>query len=175
MTIGNFQMCEQLKRCRKCHEVLPVASFYKDKSRKDGITCYCKGCLAKKNLAYRNANKLSRDQTTGYQPVAEQQCSVCAVILPVSSFHVSQATRSGYVPACKECAATRDRLRHSTEKSREKRKQAHRASRDAMTDAYMRELLARGSNLGAADLPDALVAVKRIQIEILRAAKDMDQ
>jgi hypothetical protein len=44
-----------------------------------------------------------------------------------------------------------------------------------MTDAYMRELLVRGSNLGAADVPGALLAVKRIQIEILRAAKDMSQ
>lgn len=175
MTTGKFQMCEQLKRCRKCQEVLPVASFCKDKSRKDGVTRYCKRCLAQKNLAYRNANKLTRDQTNGCQPVAEQKCSVCAFILPVSSFHVSQATKSGYVPACKECAATRDRLRHSTEKSRNKRKQAHRASRNAMTDAYMRELLVRGSNLGAADVPGALLAVKRIQIEILRAAKDMSQ
>lgn len=175
MTTGKFQMCEQLKRCRKCQEVLPVASFCKDKSRNDGVTRYCKRCLAQKNLAYRNANKFSRQQTNGYQPIAEQKCSACAVILPVSSFHVSQATRSGYVPACKECAATRDRLRHSTEKSRNKRKQAHQASRNEMTDAYMRELLTRGSNLGAADVPGALVAVMRIQIEILRAAKDMDQ
>lgn len=38
----------ETKFCCKCERDLPLSMFYKDKSRKDGLSCYCKEC----RLAY---------------------------------------------------------------------------------------------------------------------------
>lgn len=38
----------ETKFCCKCEKDLPLSMFYKDKSRKDGLSCYCKEC----RLAY---------------------------------------------------------------------------------------------------------------------------
>lgn len=35
------------KYCKKCERDLPLSMFYKDKSRKDGLSCYCKECRLK--------------------------------------------------------------------------------------------------------------------------------
>lgn len=35
---------EQTKVCVKCKKELPLSEFYKDKHKKDGYLCWCKGC-----------------------------------------------------------------------------------------------------------------------------------
>ena len=60
------------KRCSKCGRILPITEFHKDKSRKDGLQCWCKDCqkamkkewyqsnkdaILKKQAAYNQANK----------------------------------------------------------------------------------------------------------------------
>ncbi len=46
-----------LKKCSKCRKALPLRYFYKDKSRKDGLTNYCKLCWTQRCQKYRNENK----------------------------------------------------------------------------------------------------------------------
>jgi len=38
---GRFTM---LKHCTKCGELLPITDFYRDRSTRDGLTCWCKWC-----------------------------------------------------------------------------------------------------------------------------------
>jgi hypothetical protein len=45
------------KKCRRCEESKPLASFSKDKSRKDGLQSLCKQCDSRKGRKYYNANK----------------------------------------------------------------------------------------------------------------------
>jgi hypothetical protein len=45
------------KKCRRCEESKPLASFSKDKSRKDGLQSLCKECDSRKGREYYNANK----------------------------------------------------------------------------------------------------------------------
>jgi len=33
-----------MKQCNKCKEFKELTEFYKDKSRKDGLQCYCNSC-----------------------------------------------------------------------------------------------------------------------------------
>lgn len=42
-----------MKECSRCHRILPKSSFYKDKSKKDGLSSYCIQCKKKHNQEYR--------------------------------------------------------------------------------------------------------------------------
>jgi hypothetical protein len=47
-----------LKRtCNKCKVAKPLACFYKDKARKDGVAYICKECDIKKTTAWKEKNK----------------------------------------------------------------------------------------------------------------------
>ena len=45
------------KRCPKCDTVLPVSDFYRDKQRKDGLSCWCKACIKANNAQHYQSNK----------------------------------------------------------------------------------------------------------------------
>lgn len=47
---------ETHKECYVCKEILSRDQFYKDLSRNDGITAYCKPCKLRKNKEWRQAN-----------------------------------------------------------------------------------------------------------------------
>ena len=47
-------MAEQTKTCPNCGKVLPVSEFYTNKSRKDGLSTYCKECTKIINYSYRD-------------------------------------------------------------------------------------------------------------------------
>lgn len=38
----------QTKQCVHCGKVLPVSEFYGNKTARDGLASWCKGCLAEK-------------------------------------------------------------------------------------------------------------------------------
>lgn len=51
---------EGYKRCSRCREIKPIDNFYKKKSSKDGLHCYCKECdcvKRKKNEEKRKNGK----------------------------------------------------------------------------------------------------------------------
>jgi hypothetical protein len=43
---------EATKRCSKCQQTLPTTSFFKNKSRYDGLQGYCKECKCKRDRQY---------------------------------------------------------------------------------------------------------------------------
>ena len=45
--ITHEEVPEGMKVCTKCKRTLPLASFSKHKSKKDGLQCTCKECSAK--------------------------------------------------------------------------------------------------------------------------------
>ena len=54
----------ETKFCCKCERDLPLSMFYKDKSRKDGLSCYCKEC----RLAYAKEHHIKvRDKHKEYK------------------------------------------------------------------------------------------------------------
>jgi hypothetical protein len=45
-----------MKTCRKCNEIKNKIDFYKDKSKPDGLTIYCKVCSREKEKLYHKRN-----------------------------------------------------------------------------------------------------------------------
>ena len=48
---------ENTKVCCKCNRELSVSEFYKDKTRKDGLQCWCKECCSKYKQTYNKTNR----------------------------------------------------------------------------------------------------------------------
>lgn len=45
------------KRCPQCGETKPLTEFYKNASRKDGLSVYCKQCIKENSHEYHQRNK----------------------------------------------------------------------------------------------------------------------
>jgi hypothetical protein len=55
------------KDCPKCAQTLPLFSFYKDVSKKDGLTSYCKACSKDKRLkTYHDNAEVEKEKLTTY-------------------------------------------------------------------------------------------------------------
>jgi len=50
-----------MKRCSKCHQVLPLTEFYKERSNLDGVGGYCKPCMDARGRTYHAANRSTRN------------------------------------------------------------------------------------------------------------------
>lgn len=44
-----------MKRCPRCGRILPETEFTKDRSRKDGLSVYCRLCSKERNMKYIDA------------------------------------------------------------------------------------------------------------------------
>jgi len=59
-----------VKRCSKCGEVKPLEDFYKNKSRKHGVSSLCKSCESAYRKQYLEQN---REKTSAYQKQYRKQ------------------------------------------------------------------------------------------------------
>lgn len=48
------------KICSRCKRELPISEFCKDKTRKDGVYCYCKKCGTNRMCVYAKSEKGKR-------------------------------------------------------------------------------------------------------------------
>jgi hypothetical protein len=63
-----------MKRCSKCHRVLPIDSFYRRSNRKDGHNSSCKACDAIYGKGYRAANlEKCRQRVANYTATHPEQ------------------------------------------------------------------------------------------------------
>lgn len=62
---------EDGKRCSRCRDVLPLSSFTKNKSKKDGLATYCRECRKQYNLA--NAEKRRAYYLANRKSILEKQ------------------------------------------------------------------------------------------------------
>lgn len=49
-----------VRRCGHCGRTLPEAEFYRDRTRRDGLDCYCKVCRKESNMRYTDAGQERR-------------------------------------------------------------------------------------------------------------------
>ncbi len=115
------------KRCPKCKQNLILGAFYKNRAKKDGLSCYCKVCRDRSVKKYRSENreKLRRRQAAyrktergrelcrrnqlkhAYGITPEQhkqmyvnqdgQCAICLYVVPYSKICVDHDHKTGKV------------------------------------------------------------------------------
>lgn len=79
------------KRCPKCEEIKSLEMFGKHKGKKDGLTSWCKQCLAK-----------PKTEIAGVQP-SEKRCKKCGETKPIDMFYRYKYVRDGTQAQCKKC------------------------------------------------------------------------
>lgn len=123
-------------------------------------------------------------------------CVRCRQEKSLDSFYRNNRSSDGRAYACKECkklARSKDVSRRNYEKrkttvsayykeryasggdeSREASRLAAKAASGELSDAYIRRLITQRSSLLPKNIPSSLVAVKRLQVQILRLAKEIN-
>lgn len=126
-------MAANIKFCLKCEADLPLTDFYKNRSKKDGFSSWCKSCTRESNTPERNrryavkAKAKHPDETRAlwqrrtrmmgrygltledYDAMLADQCGVCALCLrdPGYRLHVDHNHETGEVRGllCAKCNA----------------------------------------------------------------------
>ena len=80
------------KKCNKCEIEKPTEDFYKDSSKKDGLTTICKDCIKKRTIP--------EDKKV---VVTEKVCSKCKKTKPADEFCKDSKKKDGLRYSCKEC------------------------------------------------------------------------
>lgn len=82
------------KICTKCGKEKSIASFSKNKTKKNRYTCICKDCMKKYSERYKNREKIV---------LSEKKCNSCGKIKPPELFYKDAYKKDGLSTFCKEC------------------------------------------------------------------------
>ena len=88
------------KVCRSCKEEKPTNEFGKDKTKKDGLRCYCKQCSFQKDWDKRQKLKSG---IIKYNEPDSKICSRCRVEKSIFEFSRDLNKKSGHISLCKDC------------------------------------------------------------------------
>ena len=99
------------KRCTKCRNWKEESEFYKNRACKDGLTIYCKGCVAaygrkrrgKNGKAFREYLRFE-DRHRIRRSIKEKLCSRCKQWKYESEFYKNNSKRGGLTGRCKKCS-----------------------------------------------------------------------
>ena len=90
------------KVCNRCHRILPVTSFNRKASTKDGYQFQCKECQAE--LARQLYQRRKEEQAVAPQPEPETKvCRKCGRELPVTMFGYAPKNHNGLKSYCRDC------------------------------------------------------------------------
>lgn len=163
------------KTCFRCKEPKPLSDFSVDNRRIDRRHHACRECdSAKRRAAYLD-RKLLEPEKPARPAITEKKCSKCSKILPLNEFGPDGRFFSGRRSECRACARERRKLMPDIwqDNQRKRARAWMRASVQDLSDDYIRRLLSRDCELKKEDVPESLIKVKRLQIRILRKAKEM--
>lgn len=92
-----------VKKCNHCKTIKSAVKFGKDKSKKDGLSAYCKEC-AKKADSKRKQTKI----------VSHKKCSYCGQIKQTSDFYQNKRSSDGVRSRCIDCCKKQNTERDYT-------------------------------------------------------------
>ena len=88
------------KVCNRCHRVLPITSFNRKSSTKDGYQFQCKECQAE--MARKLYEKRKAEQEKADKPETKV-CRQCGRTLPVTMFGKAPKNHNGLKSYCRDC------------------------------------------------------------------------
>ncbi|MFE9451297.1 endonuclease VII domain-containing protein [Streptomyces sp. NPDC006739] len=102
---------QDLKRCPRCREDKPRAAFASNKSMRDGLQVYCRGCAS----AYHQARQVAKGRNVRPRveaPAGHKYCRTCGEIQPHSEWTRNRSASDGLATLCKSCKAVKGRAGH---------------------------------------------------------------
>ena len=125
-----------MKKCIDCGETKPRSEFQKRSKSPDGIHCYCRECLSKRQKVYHH-KKMMREpwyaEAFDRKQRGVRQCTTCKEEKPATSefFHARKGSPDGCKEVCRICRAA-DHAAHSAERMAA-RKPHYLKNRDRLT------------------------------------------
>ena len=122
----------------------------------------------------------------------KKRCSKCGKIKPIKYFTIRKNRKSGYWPWCRDCKNKYQReynkrdyvkikrnvfrkkndIKYKTSpKGKNTNKQYEQQSRNNLHDRYVKSVLTKQSSLTHADIPQELIEIKRLQLQLIRELK----
>lgn len=101
-----------LKTCPDCGVDRPTTEFGRNRSRPDGLACYCKPCFRRRsNEHYRRAREAVGATVRPRETFAEgyKRCAQCGEVKALEHFDLARSQSGGHNCYCKPCRAGRDR------------------------------------------------------------------
>lgn len=93
-----INLIHQSKTCAKCKLDKISEEFNKDKSRKSGLSSWCKGCRLQQRQDIKEKNKTIQIDLT-----ESKVCSKCRTTKLISEYYTDKSNAYGVRPDCKEC------------------------------------------------------------------------
>ena len=140
------------KPCFRCSVVKPLTGYYE----RNQVTC--KDCLNAYQKKYREANRAKR-------------CEVQKEVYRKNRDNILEYQRA-YRDKNREAKNQYQRAYNQTPEGKKATKAWHDRYRDGLSDAYIRRELAHHTTLTSKDIPQSLVEVKRLQLQIKRIAEN---
>lgn len=127
-----------LKVCTKCHKELDASEFYKDKNKKDGLSCWCIHCqkqYRKENIDRILVREREYEKTRQRPTVRPAEyfidkssenlkyCVRCHIFKDFSNFSKDKNGKYGLCSWCRQCQSNYDKLRYTTDKRKQQNKQ----------------------------------------------------
>lgn len=103
------------KRCGSCRRFLSLASFARDRNRRDGLQPYCRKCVAEDNAARYRRRRAAEGKPVREKadvPEGHKLCRVCGQIKPHDAWHRNSSASDGLSTRCKACRAVQGRQGH---------------------------------------------------------------
>lgn len=163
-----------MKVCRKCKEEKPLTEFHVDKSHSDGRANYCKACYKSVRAAWRIANleKVKSMKAAWYvanKDKVKAKCAARYAANPEKDKARSAAWRVANPEKAKACSKSW-RIANP-EKAKANDKLTNKSNMERISDCY----IARVVKLPVATLPQELINMKREQLKMYRATKQLIQ
>lgn len=156
--IAKYPEKDGKKECNCCHQVLDVTSFHKAyPKRKDGTYPYnpkCRSCYRKK---YKSTINKWRGNNRDMVRESNKR-----------SYSNSKQDGIRYQRLLDNY---NKRYHKDLEKSRITTNKRHNKAAKLLTDAYIKAVLSRKSDLTTKDIPQELIELKRTQLQLYRQAK----
>lgn len=87
-----------MKKCTKCDKEKKIGEFSKNKSKVDGLNCWCKECTK-----LQSESRIKNNFVSGVSDITEKTCSKCRQVKSINNFGLQRSTKNGYNSWCKEC------------------------------------------------------------------------
>jgi len=119
-----------MKRCSRCKKTKDESDFAKDRSRKDGLSHWCKNCdrdYGRKKYRKKKGPHVRRylryhQRHRIVDGVKQKRCSACKKWWAESEFYKQRCQKDGLMGRCKSCS---NKLTNKARQRREARMTAH--------------------------------------------------
>lgn len=98
----NFSVSVTEKKCSKCGEIKPAEEFHIDKSKKEGLSSFCKKCSNKENKRRANINK-QINVNREFNLTLIKKCYQCGEEKTLNNFFKNNQNKDGFGSLCKSC------------------------------------------------------------------------